>query len=299
MRRLPNLNQIKAFEAAARHLSFKHAAAELFVSDAAIGHQIKALEEALGVTLFRRLTRRVELTKAGAAYLPRLTAALDEIEAVTSEITEVQEKGVLKLTAAPFYTNRIVLPNLVKFRALYPEIDVKIVFEDEVVDFAKSDIEGGLRYGDGNWPGVTSVFLHGDMVSPVCAPSYVKGRKLPLEPADIAELLLGLGGSGDQDWMDWFNAADHQLKAAPNIIEYTNRARMFDLALSGNGVVLGDLKLIESDLEKGHLVQLHPLAIPRDRSMYLVYPDSEKPNPRIAKFGGWLSDLLSKDDLGG
>ena len=293
MRRLPNLNQVKAFEAAARHLSFKAAASELFVSSAAIGHQIKALEEALGVKLFTRLTRRVELTESGALYLPRLTSALDAIEAATSEITDEVDKGVLKLTAAPFYTNRIVLPHLGKFRVLYPEIEVRIVFEDEVVDFATSDIDGGLRYGDGKWAGVTSVFLHSDQVSPVCAPSYVEGRTLPLEPHEIAELLLGIGGSSDQDWIDWFSAVGHEFDGSTNVIEYPNRARMFDLALSGNGAVLGDLKLIESDIEKGQLVRLHPMVIPRDRAMYLVFPEREKPNPRIEKFGGWLSNLVS------
>lgn len=295
MRRLPNLNQIKAFEAAARHLSFKDAAAELFVSDAAVGHQIKALEDALEVKLFNRKTRAVELTAAGAKFLPRLTAALDEIEAATTEISD-KDSGVLKLTAAPFYTNRIVLPNLPAFRASHPGIDVKIVFEDQVVDFTTSDIDGGLRYGDGNWPGLTAVFLHGDQVSPVCAPSYVQGRKLPLEPEEIAEMLLGIGGSGDRDWKDWFDAVGYVPEPSMNIIEYNNRARMFDLALSGNGVVLGDLKLIASDIEKGHLVRLHPAAIPRDRAMYLVYPEKDRPETKMDLFAEWLRELVSDED---
>lgn len=294
MRRLPNLNQIKAFEAAARHLSFKDASAELFVSDAAVGHQIKALEEALDVKLFNRKTRAVELTASGAKLLPRLTAALDEIEAAAAEISN-KDTGTLKLTAAPFYTNRIVLPNLPAFKADHPGIDVKIVFEDQVVDFTTSDIDGGLRYGNGDWPGLTAVFLHGDLVSPICAPSYVKGRRLPLEPDEIADMLLGVGGSGDRDWVDWFDVVGFEPPSSLNIIEYNNRARMFDLALSGNGVVLGDLKLVASDLEKGHLVRLHPAAIPRDRAMYLVYPENVRSDSIIVKFAHWLRDLVKEE----
>ena len=297
MRKLPNLNQIKAFEAAARHLSFKQAANELFVSDAAVGHQIKALEEALGVKLFNRLTRRVELTRAGAAYYPRLKASLDEIEAATQDIHAEQTGGTIKITAAPFYTNRLVLPRLQEFRDQNPGLDVKITFEDEVVDFATSDIDAGLRYGDGNWPGLKAQFLHGDMISPVCSPSYLEGRKLPLEPEDISRMLLGIGGHGDTDWRDWFDATGFELKDLTNIIEYPNRARMFDLALSGNGAVLGDLQLISSDLEKGNLVRLHPLAIPRPRAMYLVYPEEGKPDPRIVSFGDWLKSIVEQDTM--
>lgn len=295
MRKLPNLNQIKAFEAAARHLSFKKAAEELFVTDAAVGHQIKALEEALDEKLFNRLTRKVELTRAGAAYYPRLKEALDEIEAATLEIFEGQKTGTLKLTAAPFYTNRLVLPRLREFKQRHPDMEVQISFEDEVVDFRTSEIDGGLRYGTGEWPGLKAVFLHGDQVSPVCAPSYLEGRQPPLEPEEIAEMLLGIGGHGDTDWRDWFQAAGSDLGEFPNTIDYPNRARMFDLALSGNGAVLGDLQLIASDLRKGNLVRLHPLAIPRPRAMYLVYPDTGKPDPRLESFGDWLREIVADE----
>lgn len=291
MRRLPNLNQIKAFEAAARHLSFKAAAEELFVSDAAVGHQIKALEEALGEKLFFRLTRKVKLTPVGEAYLPKLSAALDQIEAATQDILAEKETHVLKITAAPFYTNRLVLPRLPEFRALHPGLDVKIVFEDEVVDFATSDIVAGLRYGSGDWPDLHVDMLHGDVVSPVCAPSYISGRSLPLEPDEIAQMMLGVGGKWGQDWTDWFEAAGAPQTNPLNVIEYQNRARMFDLALSGNGVVLGDLSLIASDLEKGNLVRLHPLAIPRERGMFLVSPKG-KPDPKLVKFRDWLLSIV-------
>ena len=184
-----------------------------------------------------------------------------------------------------------MLPNLAAFNALHPEIEVKIVFEDQVVNFATSDIDAGLRYGDGKWTGLRAQFLHGDMVSPVCAPSYVEGRKLPLSSDEIGELLLGVGGHGDQDWADWFEAVGAEMPDRPRVVDYPNRARMFDLALSGNGVVLGDLQLIASDLEKGHLVRLHDIAMPRDRAMYLVSLEG-KPDPKLEKFGDWLMSIV-------
>ncbi|MDA5094069.1 LysR substrate-binding domain-containing protein [Aliiroseovarius sp. KMU-50] len=296
MRKLPNLNQLRVFEAASRHQSFKEAANELCVTQAAVSHQIKALEEHLGVQLFRRLTREVRLTPVGAELAPTITQALDQLETATTDMASRKMSGSLRISAAPFYTNRLVLPRLSRFHDLYPDLKVQLMFEDRLVDFQSDDLEAGLRYGDGNWPGLTALHLHGDRIGPVCAPSYVDGAPFPLPPDQIAKLTLGYIQGRETDWHDWFLAAG--LEEVPQLmsVEYKNRARMLDLALSGNGVALADARLTQTDEAQGQLLRLHPMTIPSPRGMYLVFPETPHPDPRILAFAEWLKSEILGDE---
>jgi len=287
-RRLPSLNQLRAFEAAARHRSFKHGAAELCVTQAAVSHQIKALEDALGTALFVRRTREVEPTAEAERLLAVLTRALDDIEAATLEASGTTLTGDLHLSAAPFYGNRWLLPRLDRFHADHPGLNVSVSLSFEVVDLAASGYDAALRFGTGEWPGLTAIRIHRDRVGPVCAPHCVAGRQLPLDPEDIAQQSLATTSRLDGEWEAWFAAADHEASGGLDLIVHRNRALAFDAALSGQAVCLADVRLSGAAEAAGHLVRLDPATVVMPRGMYLVYPDRSRPDPRVLAFADWL-----------
>ena len=154
MRRLPPMNTLRAFEAAARLLSFTRAAEELHVTQAAISHQIKALETAIGVRLFRRLNRSLLMTEAGQRYLPVVRDALDALRDATEALTRQDESGVLTVSTVPSFAATWLVPRLTRFRAAHPEIDIRISAADEIIDLERNGVDMGIRYGSGNYPGL-------------------------------------------------------------------------------------------------------------------------------------------------
>ncbi|MEX2408172.1 MAG: LysR family transcriptional regulator, partial [Rhodovibrionaceae bacterium] len=158
-RRLPPLNALRAFEAAARHLSFTKAANELNVTQAAVSHQVKALEESLGIVLFKRLNRALLLTEPGQAYLPALREAFDLMDAATRGLLDRGMEGPLKITALPSFAGKWLLPRLHRFRERYPEIDVMVSAKDTLVDFATAEVDMGIRYGRGDYEGLVCDLL--------------------------------------------------------------------------------------------------------------------------------------------
>lgn len=287
-RRLPPLKALQVFEAAARRESFKDAAEELNVTDAAISHQIKALEEWLGMQLFRRRGRGVSLTDAARQFAGHLAAAFDRIDAATKELDDNPMSGTLRVSIAPFYGNRLVLPRLSRFHALYPDIKVEPDMSSTVLDFRKTDIDCGLRYGHGHWPGLIAKEIHRDSLAPVAAHAMVDGLTLPLDASQLASMTLGFVEGDEADWDRWFTKLGYKGPAPNDFLGYGNRARVIDLAFSGHGVALADEKLTAPDVAAGHLVRLHPERMEGERAMWLVYPDTEFPDPRVVAFGEWF-----------
>ncbi|MCI5077850.1 LysR substrate-binding domain-containing protein [Oricola sp.] len=286
--RMPSFKQLRALEAAVRHRSFKRAASELFVTQAAISHQIKALEDTLGLALFVRGTREVRPTGEAESYAERLGEAFALIAAATAEIDRKRMTGRLRLSVAPFYGNRWLLPRLERFRALYPELEIEAALSFDLVDFAASSVDAAVRFGAGDWPGLRCIPIHGDCVGPVCAPKLLAGRAPDLDPAEIAAMPLVTATQWHEDWPTWFEAVGFAPPADLKITSYDNRAFAFDAALSGNGVFLGDIRMTASDEEAGHLVRLHPLMIERPQGIHLVYPETRIRDPRIEALGEWM-----------
>jgi LysR family glycine cleavage system transcriptional activator len=291
-RRLPNLKQLRAFEAAARHLSFKDAADELNVTHAAVSHQIKALEEALGINLFHRRTRRVELTPAAEPYAAALTAAFDRIAGATAELGTDRMEGEIRISCAPFYGNRLILPRLARFHQNYPGLRILPEMDSTVVDFGKSDLDAGVRYGAGNWPGLGQILLHDDVLVPVAAPELLEGRDPPFDAAEIAAMTLGYVSGQETRWTRWFQVAGYEGPPPELLLQYGNRARVVDLAFSGHGVALADRRLISEDLAAGRLIQLNPLSIESTDAMYVVFPKGPQPDPRVVTFAEWLREEI-------
>jgi LysR family glycine cleavage system transcriptional activator len=188
-RRLPNLNQLRAFEATARHLSFKDAASELFVTQAAISHQIKALEQDIGHQLFHRRGREVSLTEDARRFVADITPALDQIAKATATLKSKNIAGTLKLSTNGFLADRVIRPFLAEFKALYPDLQLDMSYARDIVDFSTADIDAALRWGEGPWKGLESILIY-DKIVPVCSPSLVEGLDLPMSAEKIAQLPL-------------------------------------------------------------------------------------------------------------
>jgi len=293
------LNQVRAFEAAARNLSFKTAAEELGVTQAAVSHQIKALEETLGMRLFVRRTRAVDLTPEAARALPPLTAAFDGIEAAMLELGGTAMTGELAISVAPFYGNRFLLPRLARFHAAHPGLTVHPHLSFALADLARDRLDGAIRFGVGNWPGLESRLIHRDCVGPVCAPQMVGDVPIPMMPADILHLPLATTRHWRGEWTAWFAALGVAAGAPEARIEHDNRALAFDAALSGNAVCLADIRLTGAAEAAGHLVRLHPFTLERSHGIYAVWPAGKRPDPRMTAFADWLEEEARAAARGG
>jgi len=293
-RRLPNLKQLRAFEAAARHLSFNKAADELAVSQAAISHQIKALEEYFGCRLFDRLNRKVVLTEAAAALAAELTQSLDRIERASNQFKSLEMKGTIRLSTSPFYANRMILPYLNEFLDQHPDLQVEFDYSYEIADLEDPNIDGALRYGPSDKQGANMRLIHLDCVAPVTSPSLVKRADLPMSPSSIAKLPLAAVGGQENYWRQWFDAAGLEMPGDCIWSSHKQRALALDYALAGNAVALADLPLIRNELEAGSLVCLSEVYVTLDRGIHLAVPPGPFFDARLTAFGDWLGERVSR-----
>lgn len=287
VRRLPSLNQLRAFEAAARHESIKEGAAELCVTAAAVGHQIKALEATLNVSLFQRQTRQIVLTQDGRKLAERVGQALDILENAVLESRKPDPDGQLKITIAPFFGNRWLLPRLREFHELYPGIKVIPHLSFEYVDVATSGFDAALRFGSGNWQGLSATLIFRDRVGPVCAPQLLGNRTTPLSVDAVLALPLACSQDWRSDWAAWGEAGGSRLDPDMQLQEFESRAFMFDAALSGQAVILADRRMTAADEAAGRLVRLNPLTVERPQGVYIA-ADRRSSNACLDLFSDWL-----------
>ncbi|MEZ5932976.1 MAG: transcriptional regulator GcvA [Alphaproteobacteria bacterium] len=289
VRRLPSLNALRAFEAAARHLSFSRAADELNVTKAAVSHQVKALEEELGLPLFRRLNRALLLTDAGQTLLPSLTQAFGMMGGAIDRLKKRDETGELTLTTLASFAAIWLVPRLGRFRRAHPEIDVRITTSDESIDFAASDVDLAIRYGAGRWPNVHVERLMTEEIFPVCAPSLLADGP-PLEkPADLANHTL-LHDYTLETWRMWLIAVGEGGVDAERGPRYQHSNLVIQAAEQGDGVALARSVLAADALAKGRLVKPFDVALPAEFAYYLVCPPDHLKRPKVKAFRAWLVD---------
>ncbi|MGJ4940126.1 transcriptional regulator GcvA [Bradyrhizobium sp. HKCCYLS1011] len=286
--RLPSLNGLRAFEAAARHLSFTRAASELNVTQTAISHQIKRLEDELGLRLFVRQNRSLALTPQAREYLPLVRAAFDDLRLATERLVRRDGGKVLTVSTIASHAAKWLLPRLSAFQEAHPEIDVRITTSSSLVDFAKEDVDAAIRYGRGHWPGVRAEWLMGDELFPVCSPALLKGGRPLRSPEDLAQHTL-LHSSYDDDWRLWLTAAGLPVSISKH------RGVSFDLifmtvqaAIDGLGVAIGRTSYVQDDISKGRLVVPFQIALPVDAGYYLVSPEGRTDAPKLRAFRAWL-----------
>lgn len=286
MRRLPPLNALRAFEAAARHLSFTRAASELNVTQAAVSHQIRALEERVGRKLFRRVGRNLFLTDAAQVYLADVRAAFDRIDEATRRLEAQDRMGVLNATVLPSFAAMWLLPRLGRFRAAHPEIDVRLSSDSELVDFARSDYDVGIRTGRARWAGLRSHLILTERLAVVCSPELARSVRLK-EPRDLARVTL-LHDEPRERWAIWFRRlgiTDIDPWRGPG---FSHSNMVIQAAVAGQGVAVVGETLAADELKAGRLVRPFAETIPTDYSYYLVYLEAAAERPKIVAFRDWI-----------
>ena len=295
VRRLPPLNALRAFEAAARHMSFTRAAAELNVTQAAVSHQVKTLEERLGLNLFRRHNRNLFLTDEGQAYFPAVRDALDALSAATENLRSLDTGGVLTVSVLPSFAARWLVPRLGRFRARHPEFDVRLDPSHALSDFARDGVDLAVRMGGGNYPGLHSVRLMDEVVFPVCSPDLLDGPHPLRRPQDLCHHVL-LHDEDRAQWRVWLTLNRIEgvdPERGPIFIDSSN---LVEAAARGQGVALGRRALVSDDLATGRLVRPFAISQPYQSAYYIVCPEGQAARPKIKAFRQWLLDEAAGED---
>ncbi|MFT4118580.1 transcriptional regulator GcvA [Bradyrhizobium sp.] len=288
--RLPSLNGLRAFEAAARHLSFTLAAAELNVTQTAISHQIRRLEEELGIRLFVRQNRALALTPEARDYLPGVRAAFNDLRLATDRLLRRDDDKVLTISTLASLAAKWLLPRLTDFQDAHPGIDVRITTSTSLVDFQRDDVDAAIRYGRGQWPGLRADWLMADELFPVCSPSLLRGDKPLQRPEDLQGYpLLHTSNANSDDWRLWLTAAGLPADIAKQPgITFDMIFMTIQAAIDGIGVAMGRTSYVQDDIAKGRLVVPFKIALPADAGFYLVSPDGRREAPKLAAFRQWV-----------
>ncbi len=297
---MPSLNALRAFEAAGRHLSFKAAAEELNVSPSAIGHLVSGLEGSLGSKLFHRLNRTVELTREGDLLLPGLTAGFRRLTTTVSDFRRRDKEIPLVVSVEPSFATKWLMPRLENFRALYPEIAIRIDPSHALADLHNGDVDVAIRFGAGQFPDVEVDTLYPNQeIIAVCSPELRKG-KLPLEtPEDLAHHTLIHRPSEPSrynlSWEQWFHAAgiERTRQKTALIVGYEDFAVL--AAIQGQGITLATSLLAADDLAAGRLVKLFDISYRTRFGYYLVAAEEKLQTPNVAAFREWILGLIAKE----
>ena len=292
-RRLPPLNALKAFEAAARSESFTRAAQELSVTQGAVSHQVKALEATLGIKLFNRERQRLVMTESGRDYLAVVRDAFDQIAAGTERLMQRQSSGVLTVSTSPDFAAKWLVNRLGRFAESHPEIDLRVSAAAHQVDFAREDVDVAVRHGDGKWLGLEVVRLCSERLFPVCSPKLVAGRNRITAASDLLKFPL-LRLDDWKTWTKWFAAAGVVGPVAHGPV--LNRASMLiDAAVDGQGIALARTALAAWDLINGRLVRPIDVSLKMPNTYWIVCPKATSSVPKIATFRNWLLAEAAED----
>jgi len=285
-KRLPPLNPLRAFEATARHASLTKAAGELNVTHGAISHQIKALEQSLGVKLFERTGQRVKLTPHGAELLPAVSAAFDGIAAATQRLTRPASAGALSVSCVPALLLLWMTPRLGSFTAQYPDIQLTLIPSNDPKDIRAPEIDVCVHYGDGGWGDCWMRKWSGLELFPVVSPTLINNR--PIRTVrDLADHVF-LHGDDGREWHTWLAAAD-ALDLERGRRHHLGDARMAtEAAVHGHGVALGDSVTARALLARGMLVAPFTLSVPAVDDFYVVCRNEMRSAPIVQVFIDWL-----------
>ncbi len=293
--RLPPLTALRAFDAAARHMSFARAAEELNVTPAALSFQIKSLEEHLGQPLFHRLNRAVELTEAGRLLAPGTAEGFRTLNAAWHQTRRLQDNRTLTVTAGPAFTAKWLAPRFYDFARAHPEIDLRFSAGLRMMDFERDEIDVAIRFGHGPDPGLFSEPLAFEWMTPVMTPELA--LKYP-HPEDLRGAPILFDDSLDFleprcDWAAWFRAAGVDF-TPDHGVQFSQADHAIDAALAGAGAVLGRRALVVKDLHEGRLVAPYKLAITLEAQFRFICPEGLEERPHIRAFRNWIWTEIEK-----
>ncbi len=286
---LPSLNGLRTFEAAARLLSFTQAAAELNVTQTAVSHQIRRLEDQLGIKMFIRQNRALALTREAEDYLTAVHAAFEDLRRATARLRRPEPDGRLTVSTTASLATKWLVSRVAAFQDANPGMEVRITTSTHLVDFRREEVDIAVRYGHGHWPGMRAHWLMAERLFPVCSPVLLQGAEPLHQPADLARHTLLHTTVSRDDWGLWLTAAGlpHSIAA--------RRGLTFDLgflavqaAVDGLGIALGRLHMVEADIAAGRLVAPFDTELPQDAGYYVVTPEATADTPKLVLFRDWL-----------
>ncbi|MCW8869601.1 MAG: transcriptional regulator GcvA [Proteobacteria bacterium] len=286
---IPPLRAIKAFEASARLLSFTQAADELNVTQAAISHQIKKLEEMTGVQLFERVNRSLKLTFEGRLYLISIRQALENIETATRQLINRDAAGTLNISVLPSFATKWLSKRIWRFQQQYKELDVRIASFEWLADFNKDNCDVAIRYtNEPNYAGLTSELLLNEEVFPVCSKAFYDAYQGQLTPADLLTAKLCHDDFTTENWDDWFKAAGLTPQSTLRGTRFSHMVTMLEAVENHQGFGLGRTPLVQDDINRGLLVAPFDIKIPGKMAYYLVYPSNTEQDQKVQIIRQWL-----------
>lgn len=304
--RLPPLNTLRVFDAVTRHMSFTRAAAELGMTQAAVSYQIKLLEDRIGATLFRRLTRKLALTDAGQRLAPVVADVFSRLNAAFTAIANKSD-GILAISSVVTFTTNWLVPRIGKFQMAWPEIAVRMETDSRLVDFAREEFDVGIRGGRearGIWPGLASDLMLSVDLMPFCAPELLARFGPVSSPADLVKMPLIGEFNPDRphpngieaDWRSWFHAAGAPTIEMPALkSRFATQQLEAAAALSGQGAALLTPEFFRAEIDSGRLIPLSPVRVRDVESYYLVCLAGRRDVPKIKAFREWLRRELAVD----
>jgi len=294
-RSLLPLNALRAFDAAARHMSFKHAADDLSVTPAAISQQIRSLEEFLDVELFRRTNRSLVLTEAAQLSLAPLKQAFELMEESVDILTDSKTANHLKVSVSPSFASKWLVPRIANYYERRPDAVVKIDATMQITDFKIEDTDVCIRYGLGNYPGLYVEEILRETIFPVCSPELAERGNLSECPTEILKQTLIHDDSTVEDdsapnWTMWLKAAGIEAPDGMPALHFNNNALAIEAAVAGRGVALARSVIAEEDLKAGRLVRPFGKGVPLDFKHYIVCPQDKLKNERVQEFIDWIRE---------
>ena len=283
--KLPPLNALRAFEAAARLQSISRAADEIHVTHGAVSHQVKSLETFIGVPLLERKGRGVTTTTAGRRLAERAATAFDQLAEVVADLSRQDDPYRLTVSTLPSLASRWLMPRIGAFMEAHPEFELNLHTSNALVDFARDDVDLAIRFGRGSWPDTRVERLMSEEYLVVCSPKLNRGV-LPKKPADLKNFRLLRSDS--EFWMPWFRAAGLDWPEPTKISVFDDSSMLLLAAASRQGIALARRSLVLPDLKSGTLVQLFDLSIPATEAHWLVWPPHAEHYPKVIAFRKWV-----------
>ncbi|KAA6488614.1 transcriptional regulator GcvA [Agrobacterium sp. SHOUNA12C] len=287
MNRLPPLNLFRVFEAAARHGSFTAAADELCVTQSAVSQQIRQIEDLLDVRLFRRLPRRVELTREGTQLASAVHESLALLARACERIVDPMAPTVLCINAPPAIASRWLVPRLKRFMQLNPQIKVTLLASNDTVNFDRQDIDVAIRWGRGDWQGARVERLGPDKLFPVCSPSVLREGPPIVSPGDLARHTL-LQNMNSSLWATWFATAGVGSVNFDETLYFNDAGLLLDAAVQGQGIALANHMLVENDLKTGRLIRPFNIEIQSGESYHILTSPDFSEKAAVAEFRQWI-----------
>ncbi|MGB1237046.1 MAG: transcriptional regulator GcvA [Pseudomonadales bacterium] len=294
MIRLPPLNTLRSFEAAARSGSFAQAADELAITASAVSHQIKSLENYLGIELFKRVKRKAQLTASGEKYLSSIAPALREISSASEQLRARAQSDVITISMTPHFLTRWMMPRIGQFQALYPDIELQINASMGLIDFDNSSTDMAIYFGNGDWPEIEVFFLKDIYLVPICSPDIITEKKPLNTPDDIRHHPLIHVSKRLSEWSQWLAMSGVKFRERRKGLQLSNSMLTNAAAAEKLGIALGDPTLLGPEISAGKLMIPFDLPLHIHRSFYLVYQKGRPLSNGMRIFKDWVMQEMEK-----